>query len=134
MVTHARTPGMTSAQYETEIEFHDNSPREDWYYALGLAGEAGEAVDAIKKGYRHAGMIRAVPLDPEKLAYELGDVLWYLTRLANRHGYTLYDIMYLNVKKLEKRREEAEMTKTAAPLPTEGPTNAGTDAGRINKW
>lgn len=66
--------------------------------ALGLAGEAGEVVDLIKK-YLYQGH----PLDKEKLVNELGDVCWYVAVLADGLGYRLEDVMQGNVEKLRKR-------------------------------
>jgi NTP pyrophosphatase (non-canonical NTP hydrolase) len=67
---------------------------------LGLVGEAGEFAEKIKKKYR------TVPLVPEprELAKELGDVLWYISRLAALYGYSMTQVMALNVEKLESRR------------------------------
>ena len=67
------------------------------YCALGLVGEAGEASEKIKKWHRDG------KIDPLQVAYELGDVLYYLTRLANILGYSLDEIASLNVAKLESR-------------------------------
>jgi NTP pyrophosphatase (non-canonical NTP hydrolase) len=46
--------------------------------ALGIAGEAGEVADSIKKvlGQGHT-------LDKERIAFELGDTLWYIARMAD---------------------------------------------------
>jgi NTP pyrophosphatase (non-canonical NTP hydrolase) len=73
-----------------------------WYYALGVGGEAGEFVDKVKKVYRN----KHGELDSDTvlaLAYELGDVLWYLSRAAAKIGYTLSEIACLNVGKLSDR-------------------------------
>jgi NTP pyrophosphatase (non-canonical NTP hydrolase) len=80
-----------------------------WYYALGISGEAGEVTDKIKKWYRDstAGDGPEPMVTPEfrnALALELGDVLWYLTRLSNKFGFSLQEIMDLNVSKLEDRQ------------------------------
>ena len=63
--------------------------------ALGLAGEAGEVVEIIKKAHGHGKR-----LDLPKLADELGDVLWYVTALATMHGLSLETIAARNVDKL----------------------------------
>ena len=59
--------------------------------AMGLAGEAGETVDMLKKhiGHGHA-------LDLCKLKKELGDVLWYVAALAAEFGITLDDVAEAN--------------------------------------
>lgn len=66
--------------------------------ALGLTGEAGEVADYIKKIYGHDH-----PADKEKIAKELGDVLYYTARLAEKFGYNLSDIAQMNIDKLAKR-------------------------------
>lgn len=65
---------------------------------LGLAGEAGETVELVKKWAFHDR-----PLDRAKLTKELGDVLWYLTALARTQGITLEEVAAENVAKLEAR-------------------------------
>lgn len=67
-------------------------------YALGLAGEAGEVCDLVKKyiGYGH-------PPDDDKLQAELGDVLWYIAALSTWCGVSLSDIASRNLDKLAKR-------------------------------
>lgn len=80
------------------------SGQELWYYALGLAGESGETVDAIKKGYRHYS--DSPPLNVEKVLLELGDTLWYAARIASHLGYSLTKVMDMNREKLEMRARE----------------------------
>jgi NTP pyrophosphatase (non-canonical NTP hydrolase) len=67
-------------------------------YALGLAGEAGEVCDLLKKHWGHKH-----PLDREKLCKELGDVLWYVAAIAVQHGISLRDVAHANVEKLSAR-------------------------------
>ena len=73
-----------------------------WYYALGLGGEAGESVDKIKKIFRND---RGVVTDEARLALalELGDTLWYLTRIAAKIDVTLGEVARLNIEKLADR-------------------------------
>lgn len=70
---------------------------EAMYCALGLAGEAGEVSEKIKKWHRDG------KFDAEQVALELGDVAYYLTRLANTCGFTLAQIIDKNVTKLTDR-------------------------------
>lgn len=86
--------------YEKEVEALDRQKMGLEYYALGLCGEAGEAVEHVKKSIRRD---HAKPLDREAFASELGDVLWYLARLAHLTGYTLDGIMGRNIAKLRLR-------------------------------
>lgn len=71
---------------------------EAMYCGLGLVGEAGEASEKIKKWHRDG------KIDKASLALELGDVLYYLTRLADVAGYSLFEIMQMNMEKLNSRR------------------------------
>ena len=66
--------------------------------ALGLAGEAGEFANMIKKLTAHGHDI-----PPQELADELGDVLWYLAEASSACGLTLDDIARQNVDKLRAR-------------------------------
>ena len=68
------------------------------YLTLGLNGEAGECADVVKKWLYHGH-----DLDMGHLARELGDVLWYVAVMAHRIGYTLDEIMQMNVDKLKER-------------------------------
>jgi len=69
------------------------------YAALGLAGETGEVMELIKKGMRDQHVV-----DRERLTKELGDVLWYLARIADDHGIKLSDIAATNLNKLAQRK------------------------------
>ena len=66
--------------------------------AMGLAGEAGECTDIIKKHLFHDH-----ELDREHLAKELGDVAWYLAVCADVIGYDLETVLQMNVDKLRAR-------------------------------
>lgn len=65
---------------------------------LGIAGEAGEVADLIKKHLGHGHK-----LDREKLTAELGDVLWYVATLAYVLNVPLSRVADLNIIKLAKR-------------------------------
>ncbi len=65
---------------------------------LGLAGEAGECCDIVKK-YKYQGH----DLDKEHLKDELGDVLWYIAETASGLGITLEEVAEYNLNKLHKR-------------------------------
>ena len=66
------------------------------YPTLGLCGEAGEVAEKIKKHMRDGRSLVGVGL-------ELGDVLWYISALADDLGVTLEEIAQANVDKLESR-------------------------------
>jgi NTP pyrophosphatase (non-canonical NTP hydrolase) len=72
-----------------------------FYPALGLAGEAGEVANKIKKLMRDPDLDENAIRDA--IADELGDVLWYLSALCEEFGLALSDVASRNVEKLSKR-------------------------------
>ncbi|MBQ9792805.1 MAG: nucleoside triphosphate pyrophosphohydrolase family protein [Clostridia bacterium] len=65
---------------------------------LGLAGEAGEVADIIKKHLAGAKLI-----DFEHLKEELGDVLWYIAEACDCFGFSMQEVAQKNIEKLKKR-------------------------------
>lgn len=65
---------------------------------MGLNGEAGEAIDILKKS-----LFQGHELDKAHLAKELGDVAWYLAVSASAIGYSLEEIFQMNIDKLKAR-------------------------------
>ena len=75
-----------------------------FYPALGLAGEAGEVCNKVKKIFRdNNGQLTEEKR--EELAAEIGDVLWYCAALANDLGLSLDIIAGLNISKLNLRKQ-----------------------------
>ena len=74
------------------------------YVTLGLTGEAGEVANKVKKIIRDCDGITTTT-HRVSLAAELGDILWYLTRLADEIGYSLEEIAAANLEKLSNRKE-----------------------------
>lgn len=74
------------------------------YPALGLAGEAGEVANKVKKIVRDGP--ENMPKDwRDQLASEIGDVLWYCAALATDLNLTLGQIAGQNLNKLARRKE-----------------------------
>ena len=67
---------------------------------LGLVGEAGEVAEKIKKLIRDDP-----PFSNPEIIKELGDVVFYVTALANYYGGTLDDVLETNVEKLNSREK-----------------------------
>ena len=68
---------------------------------MGLNGEAGEAIDIVKKHLFHGHK-----LNKEELIKELGDVAWYLAEAAYALDIDLETILVKNIEKLKKRYPE----------------------------
>ena len=77
--------------------------------AIGIAGEAGEVLDAVKKAWAYGK-----PLDTDNLKEELGDILFYVQAMANTLDCTLQDLMDANVAKLAKRYPDGVFTQKHA--------------------
>ena len=84
-------------QEATRRTANDN-PRNNLIFALGLCGEAGEVAELVKKFEGHG-----ITYGIDKMKKELGDVLFYLSRLADDHGLTLQEVADENITKLKAR-------------------------------
>jgi NTP pyrophosphatase (non-canonical NTP hydrolase) len=69
-----------------------------WHCATGVAGEAGELLDAIKKM-----AIYRKPLDLTNVIEEIGDVEYFLERIRATLGITREQTIEHNIAKLTKR-------------------------------
>lgn len=72
------------------------------YTVLGLTNESGEVAGKVKKVLRRDKELTQEVKDA--IADELGDAMYYLARTARELGYTLEDIMYMNILKLTDRQ------------------------------
>ena len=77
------------------------------YPALGLAGEAGEVANKVKKVLRDGTEIKDVSKD---IASEIGDYLWYISVLASDIGWDLESIAKLNIEKLIDRANRGKLS------------------------
>ena len=94
--------GPDFSKYEQFVEDKWMEPAIDCptelYLAVAITGEAGELANVVKKSYRE-GDCAITP----KVLDELGDILYYMTKLANYMGFTLADLQTRNMTKLEAR-------------------------------
>lgn len=74
-------------------------------FTMGLAGEAGEVIDLLKKDLFHGK-----PVDREKLVKELGDVAWYMAAIATVEGIDLDEVLGENIRKLRERHKGGAFT------------------------
>ena len=65
---------------------------------MGMCGEAGECIDALKKH-----MMQGHELDRDAIIKELGDVLWYVAEAATALEVSLDEVGQRNIDKLRKR-------------------------------
>lgn len=77
--------------------------------AVGIAGEAGELLDAIKKV-----VIYNKPIDMLNIIEELGDLEFYMEQLRQQFYIDREDTLVANVAKLYKRYEGAVYSDQAA--------------------
>lgn len=89
-------------QYQHEAHKFSNpdlaKPMQTAMACMGLAGEAGELIDELKKFLFHSK-----DFDREKIIKEIGDVLWYLAEVATCFEIPLSDAALTNIAKLRKR-------------------------------
>ena len=94
--------------YEKIIDERGTRPSEDFarvdyiYATLGLAGEAGEVAEKVKKLVRNQNGAYSDD-DAYELAKELGDVLWYVAELCSCLGLKMDDVAHANLNKLADR-------------------------------
>lgn len=100
------------------------------YLTLGLAGESGEFADAVKKIIRVSGTKDGMAFaklmhdtgGKDRLMDELGDVLWYLVKLADFLDVSLDGLMIMNTYKLYNRLiERGKFTAEEMPWPFTDP-------------
>ena len=68
---------------------------------LGLAGETGQLLTEYKKHLRDG---KAHRLFEDRVAEELGDLLWYIANVASKFNLSLSDIARENLAKIEQRK------------------------------
>lgn len=76
---------------------------------MGITGEAGELLDAVKKF-----VIYDKPLDADNVIEELGDMEFYMEQLRQRLGITREMTLEANIAKLKKRYDGLQYTDAAA--------------------
>ena len=75
-------------------------PRSILVPLLGMAGEVGELLGEHKKWLRDGDSYK---LFPERVKEELGDLLWYLSNVASKHGLYLQEVAEFNLHKTGRR-------------------------------
>ncbi len=87
-----------------ETAIYPNAGKNFIYPVLGLAGEAGEVSEKIKKVIRdHGGIVKDE--HREEIKKELGDVLWYVAQISTELDISMHDVAVANLDKLMSRKE-----------------------------
>lgn len=71
-----------------------------YYPAMGLAGEAGEMLNKLKKTWRDD-----TEINEDALFKELGDCLWYVAAIATDMDWSLSSVAEANIQKLFSRQD-----------------------------
>ena len=93
----------------------DNKLRSLFIMSVGLGGEAGEVQELLKKHVRDGH------LDVDDLMLELGDVAYYLARIASWFGRSLREVLERNRGKLVKRQSTGKRGAAVLPDPEASP-------------
>lgn len=80
------------------VEEFDELKAHRVHMAMGIAGESGELLDAVKKH-----VIYNRELDIENVIEELGDIEFYMEGLRAQLGISREDVLSHNIAKLTKR-------------------------------
>lgn len=80
-----------------------------FYPGLGLAGEAGEVADKIKRIMRDDGG-ELTEERRKQIIYELGDVLWYVAALCYEIREPMANVAIKNLEKLGSRRDRGVLS------------------------
>ena len=101
---------ITADEYQEKAKATAIYPKKDAlpYLALGLGSEAGEVSGKVKKLIRDGPDKRPLTWR-EDISYEIGDVLWYCSELADNINYTLGMIAAQNLSKLQKRKDKGTL-------------------------
>ena len=102
---YQRCASQTDQQPHT-VSFEDK-PRSIIVPLLGLAGEVGELLGEHKKWLRDGDSYK---LFPDRVKEELGDLLWYLSNVATKHGLMLDDIATYNLTKTQRRWKSSNIS------------------------
>lgn len=94
---------LLAAETANYVEAGDRTLTAVNYTIHGLTGEAGEVSNKFKKVLRdNSGQLDDITR--QRLADEVGDVLWYCARLSEELGFSLSEVAQGNVDKLASRK------------------------------
>ena len=109
MITH---PNLVAALVKPADILHSELTPSDAnliHMTMGVSGEAGELLDAIKKG-----VIYRKPLDRANIVEELGELEFYLEGLRQELCITREECLDANIAKLSERYKKLTFSNAAA--------------------
>lgn len=105
---------MTFEQFQLEHQKRTEGKEtfQPFLYAMGIAGEAGEVVDQVKKHIRENHGDPRLPLSAErkgKITLELGDLFFYIVRFCQVENIDLEGQVFEGaIKKLDRLIEDGK--------------------------
>lgn len=78
------------------------------YPLIGLQGEVGEVSEKIKKAFRDDGG-KITKEKKLEIVKELGDVVWYVSQLADEFDTKFSDVIKTNIEKLSSRQQRNKL-------------------------
>ena len=107
--TYQKAAHSTAVYYDKHREVMQSPTVLDILYcALGLAGEAGEVANKVKKIIRDDASCITLNRVRE-IKEELGDCLWYIAEIANILNMDLSTVAASNLYKLKKRQDNGTL-------------------------
>lgn len=102
---------MTLNEYQktaaSTLQSYNSKDKENFFLGyLGLAGEAGSVLTTLKKLIRDGDGFDSFK---DKLADELGDVLWYVSAIASHHNIELEGLALRNLHKVKDRFDPVDL-------------------------
>ena len=100
---------MDFKEYQEKVEDTWISNDKDLFrIVLGICGEAGEIAEKYKKAFR-GDYIGKEDILKGAIEKEMGDVLYYIAKLANFNDIDLEDVLRKNIEKLSKRKAKNKL-------------------------
>ncbi len=102
---------MQGHEYQKKAKTTAHYPKDQalYYLTVGLAGEAGEVANKIKKIYRDDNG-QLTPERIKEIKGELGGTLWYIAMLCEELGLNLDEVMEYNNQQLASRQERGTIS------------------------
>lgn len=109
MITHPQLVNALAKDGNTIADELTGQDAHLLHMIMGVCGETGELLDAIKKA-----IIYRKPLDRENVIEELGDIEFYLEGLRQGLGIAREETLEANIAKLSKRYDGLHYSDKAA--------------------